>query len=189
MKILIINTSDKGGAANSCIRLHQALLAQGVDVKLLFLTRTKELKRSSIFSVNVRESFLVRAQKKVLKWVQSTNQSLDPLITYRSIRSKGLEYCSFPFSDYDITLTEEYKEADIIHLHWVAGFLDWNSFFSKNSKPIVWTLHDENPYLGAEHYAERYLGINDFGFPIKREYSEFEVSKESELIQIKKKCD
>lgn len=45
------------------------------------------------------------------------------------------------------------KEADIIHLHWIAGFLDYESFFSKIDKPIVWTLHDENIAFGGFHYS------------------------------------
>jgi len=45
------------------------------------------------------------------------------------------------------------KESDIIHIHWVGGFLDYESFFTKVKKPIVWTLHDENPGLGGFHYS------------------------------------
>jgi glycosyltransferase involved in cell wall biosynthesis len=65
----------------------------------------------------------------------------------------SFELFSFPDSPYDITQTESYKQADIIHLHWVEGFLDYTSFFKHNNKPIVWTLHDECPYLGGFHYA------------------------------------
>lgn len=44
------------------------------------------------------------------------------------------------------------KEADIIHLHWISGFVDYPSFFRKVKKPIIWTIHDENPGLGISHY-------------------------------------
>lgn len=45
------------------------------------------------------------------------------------------------------------KEADIIHLHWVGGFLNYEKFFKNLHKPIVWTIHDENPGLGGFHYT------------------------------------
>ncbi|CAN0450637.1 unnamed protein product, partial [Ectocarpus fasciculatus] len=35
MKVLLINTAIKGGAANACIRLHLGLLQIGVDSRLL----------------------------------------------------------------------------------------------------------------------------------------------------------
>ena len=44
-------------------------------------------------------------------------------------------------------------EADVIHLHWLGDFLDYESFFRKVRKPIVWTIHDEYPGLGGFHYA------------------------------------
>jgi len=64
---------------------------------------------------------------------------------------------SFPETLYDITQTQIYQEADVIHLHWVAGFLDYPSFFRKNKKPIVWTMHDMNPIMGGFHYQNDLL--------------------------------
>ena len=46
------------------------------------------------------------------------------------------------------------KDADIIHLHWIAGMVDYPSFFKHNTKPVVWTLHDMNPFQGLFHYKE-----------------------------------
>jgi glycosyltransferase involved in cell wall biosynthesis len=44
------------------------------------------------------------------------------------------------------------KDCDIVHLHWVANFIDYSSFFETVKKPIVWTLHDMNPFQGGFHY-------------------------------------
>jgi len=62
------------------------------------------------------------------------------------------EIFSTPFSNYDITRSIAYQQADVIHLHWIAGYLDYPSFFKKNTKPVVWTFHDENPFRGGFHY-------------------------------------
>ena len=40
MKILHINTRDYGGAAIAAIRLHKALLDEGVDSSMLFLEQS-----------------------------------------------------------------------------------------------------------------------------------------------------
>lgn len=45
-------------------------------------------------------------------------------------------------------------DADIAHLHWISGLIDYPDFFSSIKVPIVWTLHDQNPYLGGFHYAD-----------------------------------
>lgn len=44
------------------------------------------------------------------------------------------------------------QQADIIHLHGVAGFVDYPSFFSNIAKPIVWTQHDEILFSGLSHF-------------------------------------
>ena len=93
---------------------------------------------------------------------------------------------SFPDSKYDITLSELYREADIVNLHWVADFLDYKSFFMKNNKPVVWTLHDMNPFSGGEHYEEKYLGIDESGFPVNRIISEEEIRVAKDNIELKK---
>ncbi|MDX8391764.1 MAG: glycosyltransferase family 4 protein, partial [Mariprofundaceae bacterium] len=46
-----------------------------------------------------------------------------------------------------------------VHLHWIADFVDYRTFFSNVNKPIVWTLHDMNPFTGGCHYA---MGCNNF---------------------------
>jgi glycosyltransferase involved in cell wall biosynthesis len=65
--------------------------------------------------------------------------------------------------------------SDIVNLHWVAGFFDYREFFRKLPArlPVVWTLHDMNPFTGGCHFdggcgkfAERcgacpQLGSND----------------------------
>jgi glycosyltransferase involved in cell wall biosynthesis len=51
--------------------------------------------------------------------------------------------------------------ADITHLHFVAGFVDYQKFFKRweKGRPLVWTLHDMNPFTGGCHYS---LGCDRF---------------------------
>ena len=54
----------------------------------------------------------------------------------------------------DITQLEEYKEADVIHLHWVnQGFLSFQTLqkIIDSGKRIVWTMHDAWNTTGICH--------------------------------------
>ena len=44
--------------------------------------------------------------------------------------------------------------ADVVQLHWVDGFVDYEAFFRSltEKRPIVWTLHDMNAFTGGCHY-------------------------------------
>jgi glycosyltransferase involved in cell wall biosynthesis len=44
--------------------------------------------------------------------------------------------------------------CDVINLHWVADFVDYEGFFgwASASLPIVWTFHDMNAFTGGCHY-------------------------------------
>jgi glycosyltransferase involved in cell wall biosynthesis len=44
--------------------------------------------------------------------------------------------------------------CDILHLHLIAGFLDSRSLFNwvPRGLPMVWTLHDLNPFTGGCHF-------------------------------------
>ena len=81
-----------------------------------------------------------------------------PIRVSRKVQKERQKYTNGYFSS-PITLYNNIaehpwiKEADIIHMQWVGGFLDYESFFKKVHKPIVWTIHDENPGLGGFHYS------------------------------------
>lgn len=185
MKILIVNTSDKGGAANACLRLHDGLLRSGIDSKVILMKKQRALPKTYLIYPKPKSIFykiingIYRAfvgKKKVTKKEK-----------FIKSRSRKLEMFSFPFSDYDITENEWYKDADIINLHWVAGFLDFESFFTKNTKPVVWTLHDMNPFTGGEHYTETIIDADSFGNPVKRKKNKLEYQFEMLYLNFKVK--
>lgn len=179
MKILIVNTYDKGGAANACLRLHEGLLKQGLDSKVLLRDRSKKASRFYRFRPQLapksKLQFIINKFKSALRlYGVLKNEQFNGELMFKKTRSKHLEYFSFPSSAYDITQSPLYEAADVINLHWVADFLDYKSFFEKNTKPVVWTLHDMNPFTGGEHYTEIYSGMDDLGHPIPRELTEEE---------------
>lgn len=63
-----------------------------------------------------------------------------------------------PFSDdrglSTVDLIGQIPSCDVINLHWVAHFVDYRLLGALMSRrlPIVWTLHDMNPFTGGCHY-------------------------------------
>ncbi len=147
MKILQINYSDnKGGAAKAAFRLNQSLNDNGISSKLLVLD--KNINNDFIIPYETSNSIYSRAIKN-----------------YRKLKvdHKLKKISNHDICNYEIFTTHHsiYKELvnyvdnyDLVNLHWVSGFLDFNSFFLNFPKniPIVWTLHDMNPFTGGCHY-------------------------------------
>jgi len=146
MKVLHVNTHNTGGAAKACLRTHMALLSQGIDSKVLLRSKTQE-DVPHVHEIWEGLSYAAKSKKYLeqKKLDRQQNKIRKELISAK-------ELFSFPFSIWDITSHPLYEWADIIHLHWVAGFLDYPSFFKANSKKIVWTIHDEEPFSEGFHY-------------------------------------
>lgn len=195
MKILIINTFDRGGAAHSCKRLHLAFLEKGIHSKTLIRASLSAWPKTFTFTQPPENITLVakvaKKIKKILKELKLYSlgfKKKDQEQEFLKKRHDGLELFSFPNSDFDITQSPLYNEADIINLHWVSGFLDYHSFFKKNTKPVVWTLHDMNPFTGGEHYIEHIFGIDHNGFPNERIEEEWERRVSELNLRIKEKA-
>lgn len=193
MKTLHINTYDVGGAAKACLRLHLGLLKTNSSSKVLLNQKTQSIENTFAFQNTTQQSIGDKLKNKAIRITKELK--IIPLYAPQEKRAiqlqkqrKGLEMFSLPTSQSDFTQNPLYHEADIIHLHWVANFLDWKTFFAKNTKPIVWTLHDQNPFLGIEHYAERFIGIDENGYPIPRKYTDLELQESAYWLIYKKKC-
>ena len=144
MNILHINTQDSGGAFQAAYRLHQGLLEQAVNSDFLVLYNTQPRNRVHAF-LEYQTSFLNKLRNSVkYRWITQRNNAL--------IKDKPSTQFSFAHTAFDIANHPLVQKADVIHLHWVANFLDYASFFRKIKKPVVWTLHDMNPFSGGFHY-------------------------------------
>lgn len=161
MKILHINTYDIGGAANACLRIHKALLNKGVDSKVLVLYKSKDF--SEVYEFNYWENTRNKLQRffKRRKY-NCYKEKIEKLMAFKE--KHPVEIFSCPETIFDITKHPLYKEADIIQLNWVSGFLDETSFFKKNRKPVVWRMPDLYACGGGYHYEkgfsfEMYRGL------------------------------
>jgi glycosyltransferase involved in cell wall biosynthesis len=160
MKVLLVNTSDKGGAATALIRIHKGLIAQGIESKLLVLHKTGHIEESYVFR-SAHKSFPEKLRRFLMR-------SIRKLSGYKeSGKFPGVEWFSSPLSNYDITTHPLYDWADIVMLNWVSGFLDEPSFFSKNTKPVVWRMPDLYCCGGGYHY-EKGFPFEEYARNLKR---------------------
>lgn len=192
MKILHINTATTGGAATAALRIHQGLFNQGVDSHFLSLTpSTKYIPNHHVYNGSFKQTKPAYPILTLKNWLEEKFfksyskslyryklQQLEKEKYTKSVLRNGyhtFSLFSYPDSPYDVTELEIYKQADIIHLHWVAGFINYLSFFKKNKKPIIWTFHDMNPIMGGFHYQNDLLA-NEISHGIE----------EKRLVQLKK---
>jgi glycosyltransferase involved in cell wall biosynthesis len=136
---------DKGGAGRAALRLHKSLLVMGQESKVLCLYKNTEepevIKFENHYSILNRILFKTGLKKTV----KEKNKRL--------LRKYPKTYFIFNFPETDNKIHEHplVKEADIIHLHYISGFVDFPSFFKNINRPVVWTIHDKNPVMGGFH--------------------------------------
>ena len=150
MKVLHFNTYLNGGAAIAARRLHEKLVQCSIN---------------SIFAhhpcVGTDDPTYAPMFKKVKKLRKALNSLLFRFPVYPSSyyylhkRPPGFGDFSFPIAPRNSSLDLQRQPADIVSLHWIADWIDYPSFFPSipDSLPIIWTLHDMNPFTGGCHYS------------------------------------
>ncbi|MEM0964715.1 MAG: glycosyltransferase [Verrucomicrobiota bacterium] len=145
MRVLHLNTRSSGGAARAAIRLHEGLKAEGVSSRFAVAPN---------YQRDGFESPLCPAPDS--RWIgpfrrfwqdretRKRYSTLEPSTFHRDCRTK-----------FRPNHLEPLLPADVIHLHWISDFLDWETCLPWLAKqaPLVWTLHDMNPFYGIWHYA------------------------------------
>ena len=142
MRVLIVNTSERaGGAAVAANRLMEALNNNGIKAKML--VRDKETTNLSVCALpqtwKLRWHFL---WERLCIWL------------HLHLKREHLFEIDIANCGTDITSLPEFKEADIIHLHWInQGMLSLKGIHKilQSGKPVVWTMHDIWPATAICH--------------------------------------
>ena len=144
MRVLLINTSERiGGAAVAASRLMEALNNHGVKAKLL--VRDKQTERISVVALGHRRCMMWKfLWERIVIW--RANRFKKNNLFAVDIANTGMDIASLP----------EFRQADVIHLHWVnQGMLSLKDIdkILASGKPVVWTMHDMWPCTGICHHA------------------------------------
>ena len=137
MKVLILSTfQSSGGAAIAANRLMHALQQNGVEVTMLCR------KNIAFGPAGLRKQSWTSIFERAFIWMCN------------GFSTRNLWATDIALLGQDISHTREYKEADVIHLHWVnQGFISLASIkkMLDDGKKVVWTMHDAWNSMGAYH--------------------------------------
>jgi glycosyltransferase involved in cell wall biosynthesis len=148
LSIVHISTDDgTKGASRAAYRLHRGLLQVGVASRML--VANKRADDDSVVLPDLSRRLDHRLRRRTQRQLISIDQR-------RIARCPRSEFFSLARSARYIGCWDEaVRNASVLNLHFVVGFVDYPSFFAAlpPGKPLVWTLHDINPLTGGCHYA------------------------------------
>ena len=143
-RVLIVNTSERtGGAAIAASRLLSALNKNGVMAEML--VRDKQTSNKAVNSIGK-------------KWRMAARFIWERLVIFAAsgFSKKNVWQVDIANVGTDITKTKAFKQADVIHLHWInQGFLSVKGLRNilSSKKKVVVTMHDMWYFTGICHYA------------------------------------
>jgi glycosyltransferase involved in cell wall biosynthesis len=136
----------RGGAARSAYRLHRALLAQAVNSTML--VREKVSQETSVQAAPIEAGRTAKTNTRQWKRIQKS---------YIDENRSELSNTKFSLArpGFDLSRHPAVQEADVVHLHWVSGFLSPAAVaaLARLGKPMVWTLHDQRAFTGGCHFS------------------------------------
>ncbi len=155
------NNDIVGGASRAAYRIHKCLVENDSDY--LVNSSMKVIKKYSsdptVYCLNNNSYFWKRLQPRISRFIKSnfetTNQSAHNI--------------AFPNTGLLKEINNNQSSKKITHLHWLGDNTISIEEVGKLKGPIFWTLHDQWPFCGAEHYThppidKDGLQINDFRY-------------------------
>jgi glycosyltransferase involved in cell wall biosynthesis len=145
LSVLHLSTYDiVGGAARAAYRLHEGLRTSGVSSRMLVREKHSD-DPDVLLAASQPEARLHRAWRKaapyldavLARWTRSDNPTpISP------------SWLPGPTRD-DVRALA----PDVVNLHWICGGFVRPEAIAGIAQPIVWTLHDQWAFCGAEHYT------------------------------------
>ncbi len=147
MKVALLSTNDYGGAARAALRLGQALRQRDIAADLF--VKYKKTNLEYVKQINAPE-----INNLLIENIAQEN--------FYSNIFQGSTMLSFMYPSLNFDFRELLYDYDLVNLHWIASFVSLEAIADLDyvKKPLVWTLHDQNPMTGACHYVhgcDRYL--------------------------------
>jgi glycosyltransferase involved in cell wall biosynthesis len=158
MKVNHFSTFPYGGAAAAGLRTHRQLRQLNVDSQFFYHRND----RQDVFEPSIQPAVLAPPKRSLFQRITGDRQTkqrnksiyrlFDAHLAQRETQAETFSMARLPDAS---CLAPATADADIIHLHWLAFFVDYESFFQSipRTTPVVWTLHDMNPFTGGCHYS------------------------------------
>lgn len=147
MRVLIVSYSDlAGGAARGAYRLHECLLASGIDSRMLVQRKVGDDDR-----VTECGGWLARLAPNLLRRIRTRLETL-PLRWYRGRPPSTVFTPAWVPSRLAAAINR--MRPDVVHFHWVGWGMLRLEDLPRIRVPIVWTLHDMWAFTGGCHYDQ-----------------------------------
>ena len=143
MRIALLSTRDiRGGAARAAWRLFAGLREAGHETTMVVARKASD-------------DPAVHAPARVDLPEQKALECIQDFYIKANRTPRSDTYFSLGCPGQDVSAHPAVAGADIINLHWVAGFQSPVSMarLAALGKPLVWTLHDQRPFTGGCHYS------------------------------------
>jgi glycosyltransferase involved in cell wall biosynthesis len=150
VKIVHVSTEDiTGGAARAAYRLHTGLRKMGHDSSMYVVNRRS--KDPDVTAFDASKDWISRIHRRYRR-----QRIVRNFARYRASRPAGFEIFSDDRSEYGDDLVKHLPSCDLINLHWIARYVDYEAFFSAVPRrtPVVWRIADMNPITGGCHVDE-----------------------------------
>lgn len=163
-QLLMASESDTGGAGLACKRLHQALNRHSNLIQSDWLVLNKSL---AIPSLHQRYTSSICEQA----YLQLQNRVAAKASAWASSATSSQATIAWPNTGLPRYVNDRFPRNEIIHFHSIGSSLISLSELGSFKYPIVWTLHDEWPTIGFNHYSN-----------FDRHYRTFEISPQDSLF-------
>ncbi len=152
-----------GGAAIAALRIHQGLRKRGIESRFWHAPGQHEGYRpGENDSPDAAPQPIVwpkvRHQSALASFVSNGKRTVSDLVVkarHLRYRPDGFEYFSTGTLRRETRWPDDQLRGDVTLLHWVGKLFDYDSFFETvpRQHPIVWVLHDMNPFTGGCHFS------------------------------------
>ena len=145
-RVLLVNSSDiEGGAAKATLRIKRSIDSYSIQYKTRLLV---DHTTSRLDGIDSRLNF-----SRLDGLMRLVQRKISSRISWYVQNLYGQQSTvAWPPSGLPSYLKRQYTKLDILHLHSLGNTLLSLSELPKLGKPIVWTLHDEWPTIGFQHY-------------------------------------
>lgn len=152
MVIWHFNSLLIGGAAIAARRIHDSFVSRGFPSLFFYDPDSGNVDDSTYRPFKPVKNLSV-SQK--VRGLIRRHHLISIVARHTLNRPDGYDQFFPVWQPYTTPFPQHNHPPDIIHLHWFTGCVDYPSFFASvpDWLPIVWTLHDMNPFTGGCHYA------------------------------------
>jgi glycosyltransferase involved in cell wall biosynthesis len=145
MRIAVLSTLPPvGGAGGAAWQLTSALTDFGHECSFFILEGSENPLHIPLRDCNAAP------------WLPVLFRCWSDLTLPEALAANATEFFSDTLTALQVSppMHEAIRNADVIHLHWVAGMLFSPALLSAIAdKKVIWTLHDENAFTGGCHYT------------------------------------